>query len=241
MPADLIIYALVAAGLVLWLRSVLGTRNGEERDRPNPYLVPDVDDHGLPLADGDVLPVSSEERIAKLAAEPGLVKMIGNKTAEMGLIEIARADRNFDIDFFLDGAQDAFAMIVESYADGDRETLKNLLAPSVYSAFERGISDREARHEKQSAEIHAIRKAEVIDAKVDSKKAMITVRFIADEASVTKDELGEIIAGHPEKTTVMKDIWTFGRDLKSKDPSWLVMETRADEDGSDNAKIPNAV
>ena len=30
---ELLIYALVAGGLVFWLRSILGTRHGEERDR----------------------------------------------------------------------------------------------------------------------------------------------------------------------------------------------------------------
>ena len=240
MPADLIVYALIAAGLVFWLRSILGTRSGAERERPNPYLVPDASENGgLPLIEG-ASALGMEERIAKLAIEPGKVKSIASKTAELGLIEIARTDRSFDIDFFLDGAQDAFAMIVESYADGDREALKNLLAPGVYAAFEGGISAREARHEKQIADIHAIRKAEVVDAKLEGKKAFITVRFIAEETSVTRDALGEIISGHPDRTTQMKDIWTFGRDLKSKDPSWLVYETKADEDGSDNEKIPNA-
>lgn len=240
MPPDLIVYALIAAGLVFWLRSILGTKTGAERERPNPYLAPDpLENAGLPLIEGEKT-LGMEERIAKLAAEPGKVKSIANKTAELGLIEIARADRSFDIDFFLDGSQDAFAMIVESYADGDREALKNLLAPPVYAAFESGIAAREARHEKQVADIHAIRKAEVIDARVDGKKAFITVRFIAEETSVTRDELGEIIAGHPDRTSQMKDIWTFGREIKSKDPSWLVYETKADEDGSDNEKIPNA-
>lgn len=240
MPADLIIYAIVAAGLIFWLRSVLGTRHGEERERPNPYLAPDENEtRTLALAEGEKF-VSAEEKIAKLAQNAGIVKSIASKTAEHGLLEVARHDRNFDVDFFLDGAQDAFAMIVESYADGDRETLENLLAAPVYNAFDQGIAQREARREKQVAEIHAIRKAEITDARVDGKKAFITVRFLAEETTVTRDEQGTIVAGHPEKTTQMKDVWVFGRDLKSRDPSWLVYETRSDFDG-DNDQIPNAV
>ena len=239
MPADLIVYALIAAGLVFWLRSVLGTRHGEERERPNPYIPQDDQDaRTLALAGGEKM-MLPEEKIAQLAAAPGLVKSIAGKTAELGLVEIARADRNFDIDIFLDASQDAFAMIVESYAEGERETLRNLLAPAVYGAFEHGITDREARGEQVVAEIHAIRKAEVTDARLDGKTAFITVRFHAEETTVTRDSAGTIISGHPEKTTQMRDVWVFGRDIKSRDPSWLVYETRSDEHG-DNDSIPNS-
>ncbi|HRC27077.1 MAG TPA: hypothetical protein PKX87_06575, partial [Alphaproteobacteria bacterium] len=37
---DLILYAAIAVGLVFWLRSVLGTRHGDERQRPNPFAPP---------------------------------------------------------------------------------------------------------------------------------------------------------------------------------------------------------
>lgn len=239
MPADLIVYALVAAGLVFWLRSVLGTRHGEEHDRPNPFLAPEqtnqspLSDHYDP-AEG----LSPEERIADLAKKSGEKIGVDNKTAEHGLLAIAGIDKNFDIHMFLEGAQDAFVMIVESYAEGDRETLRSLLSESVYKAFESGIAAREDKGETQMTEIHAIRKAQVMAARLEGKQALITVRFVADETSVTRDKDGEIIAGDPNKTTQMKDLWTFGRDVKSKDPTWLVYETRADHD-DDNELIPN--
>ena len=37
MSADILLYALVAAGLVFWLRNILGTRHGDERQRSNPF------------------------------------------------------------------------------------------------------------------------------------------------------------------------------------------------------------
>ena len=163
---------------------------------------------------------------------------IDNKTAEMGLLDILKTDKNFDIDFFLDGAKDAFVMIVEAFAEGDREMLKELLAPEVYKAFEGAISDREARNESQITDIHAIRKADVIAARTEDKKAFITVKFVADETSVTRDKNDVVTHGHPERITQMKDIWTFGRSMKSKDPSWLVYETRGDFE-DDNDILPN--
>jgi predicted lipid-binding transport protein (Tim44 family) len=238
-PADLIIYALIAAGLVFWLRSVLGTRHGEERERPNPYLkIEIIGADGAPLGEAAEI-LSAAERIEKLAQNPEKVKAIGSKTAELGLLEIAKIDKTFDIDFFLQGTQDAFAMIVEAYAAGDRETLKDLLSPGVYKAFDGGIALREERGETQITDIHAIRKAEVTEAKIEGRTAFITLRIVADESSVTRDAQGNIISGSLEKTTQTKDIWTFGRDLKSKDPSWLVYETRTDI-GDNYESVPGA-
>jgi predicted lipid-binding transport protein (Tim44 family) len=228
-PIDLILYALIAAGLVFWLRSVLGTRHGEERERPNPYIKIEIltAEEAAALGDGPES-LSAPERIERLAQNPGPVNSIADKTAENGLLEIAAIDKNFDIDFFLQGAQDAFAIIVEAYAAGDRETLKGLLSPGVYTAFDGGIAAREERKETQVTDIHAIRKAEIVAAKREDRMAFVTLRIVADESSITRDAQGAVIFGSLEKITQTKDIWTFGRDLKSKDPTWLVYETRTD-------------
>lgn len=243
MTADLLVYALVAAGLVFWLRSILGTRHGGERQRENPLarvpLEPNPDNMN-PFAD-EQRETTAEERVKKLAAETGGKISIDGANAEAGLIDIARADREFDVGFFMDGAQEAFAIIVEAFAAGDRETLKDLLGAAVYDAFEGAIAAREQRGEKQETQIRAIRKAEAIEAGVSSgRRANITVRFTADEVSVTRNSIGEIIDGHPEKLTAMRDVWTFSRDTKSRDPRWLVTETRGDFE-DDNKILPNTI
>ena len=238
MPVDLFVYALVAAGLVFWLRSVLGTRHGEEREHPNPFSGAEGQDSAADSSAPREDIMGAEEQIMALADQPRRNYGVDNKTAENALIEIAKTDKSFDIDFFLEGSQDAFAMIVESFAEGDRETLKSLLSEEVYSAFEGAITEREQRKETQVTDIHAIRKATVTAARQEGKMAYITVKFTADETSVTRDESGEIIAGNPDRTTKMHDIWTFGRDIKSKDPSWLVYETRGDIE-DDNDLIPD--
>lgn len=239
MPPDLIIYALIAAGLVFWLRSILGTRNGDERERPNPYL------SDVPGADGNsnVIPLDGrsgggEAGIAELAQNPKGNMAIASRSAELGLIELARFDRGFEIITFLRAAQDAFVFVVESFADGDRETLKDLLGQQVYEAFDKAITAREAAGEVMKTEIRGIRTAEVVEARLAGSIAFVTVRFIAEETTFTKNQTGGIIYGHPEKATQMRDVWTFTRDLRGRDPRWLVVETR--EDGAaDNVTIPN--
>jgi predicted lipid-binding transport protein (Tim44 family) len=128
-------------------------------------------------------------------------------------------------------------MIVEAFAKGEKETLRNLLAEPVYKSFDEALGAREKRGETMSTEILAIRKAEISAAGMKGRMAMITVRFRADETTVTKDAEGAVIAGHPERVIEMKDVWTFGRDTRSRDPRWLVYETSGDE-GPD--AIPDA-
>ena len=237
MPSDLIIYALVAAGLVFWLRSVLGTRHGDERERPNPFTqapaekqAADITKPALPdqLAIVDVSPKLDLPRNVTFA----------NEGAELGMHDILRIDRDFNFVTFAQGAQDAFVIIVEAFAEGDRDTLKNLLEEKVYAAFDGALKQREANGEKVSTEIHSVRRVEFLEVRIDdSKTAFITIRFIADETCVVRDSAGLILSGDPDRITEMNDIWTFARTLKSRDPRWLVHETR-DGDVQEEHRTP---
>lgn len=241
MPADIFVYAIVAAGLLFWLKSLLGTHHGDEKERHNPFAAAadmgarEKDPAGLASPREELSP---EDKIRQLAANPVNNMALDNKTAENGLLEISHADKNFDVTAFLGGAQDAFTMIVEAFARGEKDILKNLLSEDVYNAFEAAIQAREDRKETLQKEIHAIRKAAILEARLEGKTAFITVRFVADERSVTKSSEGEIIDGNPDKTTEMVDVWSFLRSVKSKDPKWLVYETRSDH-ADDNESIPN--
>jgi predicted lipid-binding transport protein (Tim44 family) len=233
LATELILYALIAAGLVFWLRSILGTRHGEERERPNPFTQsPDKPypivrvKKGNPLDDLDnedendglSLP-EDKESLPRNAS-------ITSVAAERGIEQMKTLDPAFSINAFLNGAQEAFIMIVEAYAAGDRETLKGLLSDRVYAAFSHEMDRRDKAGEKAQTEIHAVRKMDVIEAKLEGKDAHIMVRFIADETFVMRDADGALIAGDPDRITEMNDIWVFSRTLKTRDPRWMVIETR---------------
>lgn len=242
MSADLIVYAIVAAGLIFWLRSILGTRHGEEHERPNPYLAPEpgmeADQGARPAQENE--PKSQEDQIRDLAETSKNQFSIDSKTAEQGLIDIAAQDKSFDIKTFLSAAEDVFVFVVEGFADGDKETLKDLLAEPVYKVFEEAIDARERRHEILETEIHAIRKVDVVSATLEKDNmAYISLLFTADETNVTRDKGGDVIDGDPDRVNEMHDLWTFGRNLKGKDPRWLVYETRSDFD-LDNDIVPNS-
>jgi predicted lipid-binding transport protein (Tim44 family) len=244
--AEILIYAVVAAGLVVWLRNILGTRHGEERERENPFV-----NAGKPSNDDNKKSADSADRNAGATDAAGMsigglvggalditnIKdgldksmSIANGRAEQGLVEISKIDRNFQLKPFLRGAQDAFAFVVEAFADRDRDMLKMLLAPSVYKAFDAVLKEREKEGVTASVEIHSIRRSEVMEAKIVKNMAYITVRFTADETSILRDKEGEVTFGDPDRVTETIDIWTLGRKIKSNDPTWLLYETREDAD-----------
>ncbi len=245
MPADIILYALIAAGLVLWLRSLLGMRQDGERQRPNPFAEAEsqhgAKPHQLPppaLAGEQNAGLLPEGVDAPVRLDRG---MAVSDQAQSGLKDIMRNDRTFDVAHFLTGAQDAFVMIVEAFANSDRDTLRGLLDKRVLQLFETALESRAKTGEQASVEIHAVRRAEIVNAWMDGRTALVTVRFVADETNVLHDREGKLLSGHPDKVTETIDIWTFSRDTKSRDPSWLLAETREEQaDDSAHPVVPGA-
>ena len=242
MPVDLIIYAIIAAGLIFWLRGTLGTR--QEGDEPKSMAGSLADLEALAKGDTNIPGLAlkganiAEDQIAVVKADKSNVIGINEKSAESGLTDIIEADKDFDLKFFLNAAQDVFVMVVESFAEGDRDTLQDCLAAPVYKAFDGALTSRKDG-ETMETQITAIHEARVIEAKLDKKIATITLRFVADEATVTRDANGKTLNGDLDRASSMTDIWTFGRDIKSRDPRWFVYETRGDFEG-DNELIPNS-
>lgn len=228
MPTDILIYAFIAGVLIVWLRNILGTKHGDERQRDNPFS--NADDKTTENRGRVVDIVDAPNTLPGLhdAAAPLKDIVIRNPQAEEGLLELMRLSRDFDPKKFIMNAKDAFAMVVESFAAGDRRMLRDLLAPSVLRDFEQVIDERQAREEKVVTEVHAVRRAEILDVRIYGKMAYITIRFTADETCVIRDKEDKIIVGNPDRVTEMVDVWTFGKDIKSRDPIWLVYETRDD-------------
>lgn len=226
---------IVLAIFVIWrLRSVLGQKTGSEqppfdplsrRDAPlRPGNAPSEADHNvvrLPGANGTrpMAEVQPAERW-KGIAEPGT-------PMAAALDSIARAEPGFDAAQFLEGAKAAYEMIVSAFATGDRKTLKDLLSREVYEGFERAISEREQRGERVETTFVSIDKAEMAGAEVIGKTGQIVVRFVSQLITVTRDAAGTVVDGSPDQVAEVTDVWTFARQLGSRDPNWLLVATEA--------------
>ena len=126
---------------------------------------------------------------------------------------------------FLSGARGAYEMIVLAFANGDRRALKDLLSSEVYESFEAVIKDREKHEQKTETRFVSIDKAELVGAEVRDRAAQLTVRFVSQMISVTRDKAGTIVDGNPDKVADITDVWTFARDMSSRDPNWKLVGT----------------
>jgi predicted lipid-binding transport protein (Tim44 family) len=146
---------------------------------------------------------------------------------ETGLSEISKEDPSFDVEDFVKGAKAAFGMIVKAYAAGDTAVLEPLLSPKLFADFKSGIAAREAQRHKVEVIIHRITAARITEAHLGGAMAYITIDYDVEETTVTRDEGGNVVEGDPDRIFSMNDIWTFTRDTRSRDPNWILIETRA--------------
>jgi predicted lipid-binding transport protein (Tim44 family) len=221
-PLDLILFAMVAAFLVLRLRSVLGRRTGFERP-PQPEPRPTgFDPRGARTLDGTV------EEVRPAPAGSGARHVLPDPRTPVGqaLGRIAAAERSFDPDGFLSGAEGAFRMIVTAFAAGDRQTLRALLSDDTYAGFEQAITAREQAGETQRTELRAVHELGIEAADLRGSTAEVTVRFVTDQVNMTTAGNGEVVAGS-DAVTELTDIWTFQRDIGSSDPTWRLVATRS--------------
>jgi predicted lipid-binding transport protein (Tim44 family) len=224
-----IIFLAIAVFIFVRLRSVLGQRTGRERPPYNPFAARETRPApsgekvvALPARNNEVAPKPAEERPA---ADRWQGFALPNSPVAKGLDAIANEDNTFDAKAFITGARSAYEMIVTAYADGDRKILRNLLSREVYDGFESVIRGREQRSEVSQTRFVAIDSADIIAAELRNKTEQITVRFVSQLVSVTRDKAGTVIDGNPEKVTDVTDVWTFARDITSRDPNWKLVAT----------------
>jgi len=227
-----IIFLALAVFIFLRLRSVLGQRTGRERPPYDPYSArepvrPATEKVvALPNRTAEATPAKPAEPVEASPERWKGIAEAGTPVAT-GLDAIAAADANFDAKHFLTGARAAYEMIVNAYAEGDRRTLKNLLAREVYEGFEAAITEREKRGETVESRFVSIDNAEITAAELRGRNAQVTVRFQSKLVSVTRDKNGNVIDGNAEKVADITDVWTFARDVTSRDPNWKLLATEA--------------
>jgi len=212
---EIVIFAMIAAFLVYRLRSVLGRRTGEEQQRPNPF----TPRPGMP---DNVVQMPGRERPAPNDAQAPEEPV----SLAAALAQIKAVDPGFDEKTFLQGARAAFQMVVEAFAKGETATLRPLLSDEVYENFSRAIRDRQAAGETLETRIEQINDADVVEARLDGRTALVTVKFVSDQMNVVRNSAGAVVDGDPDAVVEAIDVWTFARNTRARDPNWTLVETR---------------
>lgn len=226
------IFFLVAAIVIFFqLRNVLGRRTGHERPPIDPYAAARTEAKTDDAASENVVSLPRRKGGAEAENAYAAIDAFAKPGTELnrGLRAIRDADPSFEPNSFVEGAKMAYEMIVMAYADGDRKTLKNLLSREVYDGFTAAIADREGRSEKIQSSFVGIDKAEIVNAELKGGEAHVTLRIVSELISATRNDAGEVIDGDPETVAEVKDVWTFARDTRARDPNWKLVATEADD------------
>ena len=249
---QIIFFAVVAAVLGWKLYSVLGRRTGHEK-RFDPFGQPDATNS---LPDRDAArdnvrklpePAGARERTQdrpqdrasqdrtpldrdRRKIEAAVAAIAGD--ARRGLDEIRAADAKFDPVDFVGGARIAFEMILGAFAKGDAKALRPLLSDQVFANFNGAIEERARNKQKLETTLIGILAADIVAATLDKSadkagEARITVKFLSQQISVTKDSEGRIVEGDPHEVASITDVWTFQRAVKSRDPNWVLVATES--------------
>ncbi len=223
----------IAIVVLFRLRSVLGTRTGNERT-PLERRREAAAERGERTGEDTVVPLrrpaevptdaDAERQARKLASEIDQYSH-GDTRLSDGLKAISEADPAFTPKGFLEGAKAAYEMIVTAFAQGDRKTLKNLLEKDVYDGFERAIAEREAAGRRVDFTFVGLPKIVISEAEMDKRNAVVTIQFTAEVVSATREKDGSLVEGNADQIQQIRDEWTFARNTRSRDPNWKLVAT----------------
>lgn len=218
-PLNLILLAVAA--IVVWrLWAVLGTRTGFEKPpivlKPVPEKQKPVDD--APVQEGEVLPPETRDPVWKGHASEG-------SEIAKALEAIASRASGFTAASFIGGANMAYEMILEAYAKGDKQQLKPLLSKELMDNFAAAIDARMAKGHESSFQFVGVKATDIQRASLQGNKAQVEVAFESEMISSTRDKSGTVVEGDATAIRTVSDIWTFERDVSSRDPNWKLVAT----------------
>ena len=231
----IIIFAVLAVFIVWKLRSVLGTRTGQERPPSNPFTRRQQVDPTAPASPemGRVIPLpGAPPQVAQAEADPNRWKSIlsadASATAAAGLDDIAAADPAFSGREFLQGARSAYEMVVAAFAKGDRDALRGLLSKDVFEGFAAAIAAREGRGETVQHTFVALDRAVIEDAHLKNRTAQVSVLFESQQINAIRARDGSLAEEGSDVLGHVSDHWTFAREAGSPDPNWKLVATNAE-------------
>lgn len=225
---DLIILiglAAVAGFLLLKLRGVLGERDGYE------------DSERLRQAKQAEVKAAAQQNdsvVTPMPARPNQdndddIFAYAEPNSELGqeLRKIKEVDPSFRVSDFMSGAKIAYEQILTDFEAGEKDKIRPFLDPTVFTAFSEAIDQRSAAGLTVDMRFIGYRSAEPTDATLDdvTKRAEITVRYVAEVVTATRNAQGDVVEGDPSAVQKISDKWTFAREMSSADPNWTLIAT----------------
>ena len=191
------------------LRSVLGRRTGLEKS-----VVINFDDKRKKVT--EKAPSDDISIPAEMIEDE---KNIGKYQKELKFLE--KSINGFNIEYFIEGAIKAYEMTLISHSEENYDTLNSLLEKDLYDDFVRSIDVRNENSQKLEYSLIKVNEFNIEDIKIDNKIVSIVCTINADiNSSLSEFQEDEKVTKRNSSKT--KEVWTFRKNLKTKDPNWKV-------------------
>ncbi len=223
---EILFLAGIAAFIGYRIYTVLGRRTGNEPPPVSRRESIEPRRQSSSKGEDNVIALPRAREAAPVRPRHSVLNSIdANSPVAAGLNAIRGDDPDFDADAFVEGAKVAHEMIVKAYADGDRAQLRPLLADDVLQSFEGAISAREKAGHRVEFGFVGLKSAMLEDARLKGRVSEITVKFVSELITATRDAAGVVVEGAAGVVREVTDIWTFARDTRSADPNWKLVAT----------------
>ncbi|MEM7740870.1 MAG: Tim44/TimA family putative adaptor protein [Pseudomonadota bacterium] len=210
MDPTILIFAALALFLSYRLFTVLGTKGGHEPDEhERPVLRP----VGNNTNETDAAPANDEPE----APRPTLPEWAQT---------VADHYPAFEPKSFLEGAGQAYEMIVEAYQAGDLAPVKGFVSASVLQSFQGAIDERRAAGHDVIFTLVGIESPEAVSSERDGDQLRVDVKFRAEQVRFVKDRDDSVVQGSEDTVMQVVDCWVFARSIKSRDPNWTLVATQ---------------
>ncbi len=127
---------------------------------------------------------------------------------------------------FLKGAEIAYETIVNSFAKGDKKSLRDLLTKEMRENFELAIEERNSKNIKSELTFIGIKSSVIEKFEKTATALFFTVKFVSEIISVKKDKDNNVLEGDPNKIKTVIDRWKFTRNTSSMNPNWYLAEIK---------------
>jgi predicted lipid-binding transport protein (Tim44 family) len=200
---DIIIFAIIAIFLVYRLKSILG-QNSDVNEQNNKIDIGEKD-------------------------FTNVVKL-GNKKTDVNETKIKKdslysEDPNFNEKEFLKGAQNFFEIVIDCFVKGDLKNIEMYIDDKLIKNFQLVIDERLQEEESLKINIVKMISIQIKDVKKLNNFLRVSVLFESEQIKVLKDKKGTIIDGDQKKSILVRDLWTFEKNIQSKDLNWILVET----------------
>ena len=134
---------------------------------------------------------------------------------------------NIDHHFFLKGAKMTFEIVINNFASGNLEEIKNLVCPSIFEGFNKIVQKRQQDKQNLVTNLISIDEVSIVAASYSGDLANIVVKFSSKQINYIQDNNNSIISGSKDQILNITDNWAFQRNLTSQSPAWQVLSTNS--------------